>query len=174
MKNLIDDVQCYKTVRELRWPEDIVCPSCQSKHVIKRGCDDTEPARQRYECTDCHKRFDDLTDTIFVGHHQPLNVWVLCLYFMGLHLSNAQIAQELDVDLSDGQQMTTQLREGSIKKSRKSSCLLKWNVPKPMSLLARKVSLSPYRKKDKKGGEIDAKGHVAEGHERRRNLPSLG
>src|SRR5437762_7658757 len=64
IKNLIDDVQCYKTVRELRWPDGIVCPSCQSKHVIKRGFDDTEPARQRYECTDCHTRFDDLTDTI--------------------------------------------------------------------------------------------------------------
>src|SRR5207253_6597879 len=32
----------------------------------------TEPARQRYECHDCDTRFDDLTDTIFAGHHQPL------------------------------------------------------------------------------------------------------
>ena len=24
------------------------------------------------------QRFDDLTDTIFAGHHQPLKVWVLC------------------------------------------------------------------------------------------------
>src|SRR5712691_10892059 len=78
----------------------------------KRGFDDTELARQRYECHDCHTRFDDLTDTIFAGHHQPLKVWVLCLYFMGLNLSNAQIAHELDVDLSDVQQMTTQLRAG--------------------------------------------------------------
>jgi transposase-like protein len=37
---------------------------CQSKEVIKRGFDDTEPARQRYECHGCHGRFDDLTDTI--------------------------------------------------------------------------------------------------------------
>jgi transposase-like protein len=55
---LIDEVQCYQTVRELRWPDGITCPSCQSKQVIKRGFDDTEPARQRYECTDCHTRFD--------------------------------------------------------------------------------------------------------------------
>jgi len=59
IKNLIDDVQCYQTVRELRWPEGIACPSCASKHVIKRGFDDTEPARQRYECHDCDQRFDD-------------------------------------------------------------------------------------------------------------------
>jgi len=110
-------VQCYQTVRELRWPDGVTCPSCQSTQVIKRGFDDTEPARQRYECTDCHTRFDDLTDTIFAGHHQPLKVWVLCLYFMGLNLSNDQIAQELDVHCSDVHQMTTQLRQGIVKKS---------------------------------------------------------
>ncbi len=25
---------------------------------------------------------------VLAGHHQPLRVWVLCLYFMGLNLSN--------------------------------------------------------------------------------------
>ena len=54
--SLIDDVQCYQTVRELRWPDGLACPSCQSKHVIKRGFDDTEPARQRSACTDCRNR----------------------------------------------------------------------------------------------------------------------
>ena len=43
IKNLIDDVQCYQTVRELRWPDGIACPSCASQQVIKRGFDDTEP-----------------------------------------------------------------------------------------------------------------------------------
>jgi transposase-like protein len=81
---LIDDVQCYQTVRELRWPDGVTCPSCASQHVIRRGFDDTEPARQRYECHDCDKRFDDLTNTIFAGHHQPLKVWILCLYFGSL------------------------------------------------------------------------------------------
>lgn len=57
--NLIDDAQCYQTVRELRWPDGIACPSCQSTHVIKRGFDDTEPVRQRYECHDCDHRFDE-------------------------------------------------------------------------------------------------------------------
>ena len=39
-------------------------------------------------------RFDDLTGTVLAGHHQPLRVWLLCLYFMGLNLSNRQIDQE--------------------------------------------------------------------------------
>jgi transposase-like protein len=86
--------------------------------VIKRGFDDKEPAKQRYECKNCSKRFDDLTGTIFSGHHQSIKVWILCLYFMGLNLSNGQIAKELDLDRSDVQQMVTQLREGVIKKNR--------------------------------------------------------
>jgi transposase-like protein len=69
------------------------------------------------ECHDCDTRFDDLTDTIFAGHHQPLKVWVLCLYFMGLNISNEQIAQELALNGSDVHQMTTQLRAGIVKKS---------------------------------------------------------
>ena len=60
---------------------------------------------------------NDLTDTVFAGHHQPLKVWILCLYFMGLNLSNEQIAHELALNGSDVQQMTAQLREGIVKKS---------------------------------------------------------
>ncbi|WP_240192171.1 transposase [Desulforhopalus vacuolatus] len=30
----MDDVQCYATVRELRWPEGRECPFCTSKKVI--------------------------------------------------------------------------------------------------------------------------------------------
>ena len=51
IKNLVDDAQCYQTIRELRWPAGVTCPSCESTQIIKRGFDDTESARQRYECT---------------------------------------------------------------------------------------------------------------------------
>jgi hypothetical protein len=53
-----------------------------------------------------------LTDTALAGHHQPLRAWVLCLYLMGLNLSNRQIAQELDLGVSDVQAMTEALRQG--------------------------------------------------------------
>ena len=36
-----------------------------------------------FRCTACQARFDDLTDTIFAGHHQPLRIWILCLYIHG-------------------------------------------------------------------------------------------
>jgi hypothetical protein len=65
-------------------------------------------------CRSCKRRFDDLTDTIFAGHHPPLRVWVLVLSSLGLNLSNEQIAQELDLDPEDAQRMKTALREGLV------------------------------------------------------------
>jgi transposase-like protein len=80
--------------------------------VIRHGRDDTREHRQRYRCKECDTRFDDLTGTALAGHHQPPRVWVLCLYLMGLNLSNRQIARELDLGETDVQVMTEQLRQG--------------------------------------------------------------
>ena len=85
---LLDDAKCFALVRQHRWPEGVCCPGCGSSAVVRDGCDDTQRHRQRYRCKACASRFDDLTGTVLAGHHQPLGVWVLCLYFMGLNLSN--------------------------------------------------------------------------------------
>jgi transposase-like protein len=121
IQSLIDDAKCYETVREIRWPNGVKCPHCDSAEISKRGRDERQKDRQRYECGACHRQFDDLTGTIFEGHHQPLRVWVLCLYFMGLNLSNQQIAAELDLNKDDVQAMTTQLRAGIVAKKSLSS-----------------------------------------------------
>jgi len=114
LSGLMDDAKCFAFVRQHRWPEGVDCPGCGSPAVVRDGCDDTQPARQRYRCQACASRFDDLTGTVLAGHHQPLRVWVLCLYFMGLNLSNRQIAKELGLCGSDVQTMTEQLRRGLV------------------------------------------------------------
>ena len=78
IQNLFDDAKCFQTVRDMRWPDGVACPSCDSTSIVKNGRDDTQADRQRYECRPCGKRFDDLTDTVFAGHHQPLRTWVAC------------------------------------------------------------------------------------------------
>ena len=88
LTSLIDDAKCFALVRQHRWPEGVRCPGCGGDAVVRHGCDDTQPHRQRYRCKRCAGRFDDLSGTVLAGHHQPLRVWVLCLYFMGLNLSN--------------------------------------------------------------------------------------
>ncbi|WP_204848285.1 transposase, partial [Rhodopila globiformis] len=111
---LLDEAKCYELVRQHRWPDGVRCPDCDSAVVIRNGHDEGQRHRQRYLCKACHDRFDDLTGTVLAGHHQPLRVWVLCLYLMGLNLSNRQIAQELSLDASDTQAMTEQLRQGLV------------------------------------------------------------
>ena len=115
-QSLIDDAKCFETVRRLRWPDGIQCPRCNSSKIIKQGRDETQPERQRSLCQSGEQRFDDVTDTIFAGHHQPLRVWILCLYFMGLNLSNHHMAQELDLHKDDAQQMACPLRQGMVRK----------------------------------------------------------
>src|ERR1043165_1276271 len=116
LSGLLDDAKCFALVRQHRWPEGVRCPGCGSDAVIRNGCDDPQPPRQRYRCKACAGRFDDLTGTALAGHHQPLRVWGLCLYLMGLNLSNRQIALELGLTPSAVQAMTEHLRRGLVAK----------------------------------------------------------
>jgi transposase-like protein len=114
LSGLMDDAKCFAFVRQRRWPDGVRCPGCGGDAVIQDGHDDMQPHRQRYRCKACASRFDDLTGTMLAGRHQPLRVWVLCLYFMGLNLSNRQIAGELGLNASDVQAMTERLRRGLV------------------------------------------------------------
>jgi transposase-like protein len=111
---LLDEAKCFELVRQHRWPEGVHCPGCNSTRVIRNGHDERQPQRQRSGCKACGGRFDDLSGTVLAGHHQPLRVWVLCLYLMGLNLSNHQIAAELGLGVSDVQAMTEHLRHGLV------------------------------------------------------------
>jgi len=117
IRELVSDEQCYATIRKLRWPDGIQCVHCKSIRVNRNGHKSGDGACQKYTCQECGRHFDDLTDTIFSDHHQPLKIWVVCLYFMGLNLSNLQIAQELDLCEADVYKMTTTLREGVVEKT---------------------------------------------------------
>jgi transposase-like protein len=117
LAGLLDDAKCFAFVRQRRWPEGVRCPGCGSAAVIWDGRDDTQLQRQRYRSKACAGRFDDLSATVLAGRHQPLGVWGLCLYFMGLNLANRQIAGELGLSPSDVQAMTEQLRRGLVAKA---------------------------------------------------------
>jgi transposase-like protein len=116
IQGLIDDVKCFATVRAWRWPPGVTGPHCGAAPITKQGHDTIPPARQRDQCQSCQEPFDDLTGTIFAGHHPPLRVWLRCLDFMGLNLSNEQSAQELDLDPDEAPKMASPLREGRVQR----------------------------------------------------------
>jgi transposase-like protein len=117
LTNLLDEAKCYEVIRQLRWPEGVICLHCRGTGVVRNGHDDRERHRQRYLCKTCKYRFDDLTGTVLAGHHQPVSTWILGSYFMGVNLSNRQIAHELGVCESDVQAMTEVLRHGIVAKT---------------------------------------------------------
>ena len=120
LPSLIDDARCFELVRQHRWPDGVRCPRCGGAAIARDGRDDVQPHRQRYRCAGCGARFDDLSGTVLAGRHRPLRLWVLCLYLMGLNLSNRQIARELDLAVSDVQAMTEVLRQGLTARRRQS------------------------------------------------------
>jgi transposase-like protein len=114
LQALIDDVTWFETVRNIRWPDGIQCPTCGRSEVTTHGRAETPPARQRYLGQACARHFDELTDTILAGPHPPLRVGRVCLDVMGLTLSHHQRAQELALHSSAGPQMTCQWRPGLV------------------------------------------------------------
>lgn len=115
--NLVTDAKCYEYLRSVRWSSGVSCPHCKTRKVVKNGKSSHDEHIHRYKCTSCGRGFNDLTETIFAHSNEPLKVWILCLYFMGLNLSNRQIAQELDMSEPTAQRMTEVLRSGIVKKS---------------------------------------------------------
>ena len=110
--DLLDEPHCFALLRERRWPDGVVCPHSGSVSIVKNGHVASQPARQQYRCDGCGHWFDNLTGTVLDGRrHEDIRSWVLCLYLMGLNLSNRQIAQELEISETAAQARCTILRE---------------------------------------------------------------
>jgi transposase-like protein len=174
ISSIIDAAKCFEVVRGLRWPGGVRCPHCDSRKVVKNGHDETQPERQQYCCRGCKRYFDDLTETIFEGHHQPLSIWILCLYFMGLNLSNRQIAQELGVNIDDVHQMTRQLREGVVVRKRKVVLDGKVECDEVYVIAGHKGHPTAVKKKGRKGRRNRLKGARGRGTLEKEKPPIFG
>jgi transposase-like protein len=53
VRQLMDDAKCYEVVRELRWPDGVRYPTCDSGQINKRGFHDHQAHRQQYSCQEC-------------------------------------------------------------------------------------------------------------------------
>jgi transposase-like protein len=168
LSGLMDDAKCFAFVRQHRWPEGVRCPGCGSAAVIRDGCDDS----QRYRCKGCARRFDDLTSTVLAGHHQPLRVWVLCLYLMGLNLSTRQIAQELGLNGSDVQAMTEQLRGGLVAKAPAARLAGEVEIDEVYVVAGHKGQPAAVAKGGGSGAAADWRARRAAARWRRRSHPS--
>lgn len=105
IKDLLGEVEIFKTLKMLRWPQGVVCPRCRSSNVVRRD-PPAEAIDQRhfYVCLNCKGEgnpsdFDDFTG-LPIGSIHALRQWILCWYLIGFCSVN-QIAKVLGLSLHE-------------------------------------------------------------------------
>ena len=136
------------------------------------GNDDTQRHRRRHLCKDCGARFDDLSGTVLAGHHQPLKMWILCLYFMGLNLSNSQIAREVGLNENDVQRMGSHLREGLTAKAPEETLEGVVEIDEVYVVAGHKGNPAAVQKKAVRDGGGASRGSAAEARWKRKSRRS--
>ena len=70
------DDKCRGILEELRWPDGVCCPRCESKKVsrIKK--------RDQFDCDECRYQFSVLSGTIFHDTHLALKKWFVAIYLI--------------------------------------------------------------------------------------------
>jgi transposase-like protein len=67
---------CRARLKELRWPDGVECPRCDSKSVARME------DRHQYQCRSCRYQFSVTAGTIFHDTHLPLWKWFLAVYLI--------------------------------------------------------------------------------------------
>ncbi len=65
--------KCRARLTELRWPNGVTCPRCQSKSIS------TIAERGQYDCNACRYQFSITSGTIFHDTHLSLSKWFLAI-----------------------------------------------------------------------------------------------
>ena len=70
------DEQCREALVQLRWPEGVTCPNCQSQKISYVA------ARHIYDCDSCRYQFSVMAGTMFHDSHLPLRKWFYVAYLI--------------------------------------------------------------------------------------------
>jgi len=94
MERFHSDEGCRAVLEELRWPDGVVCPRCDSKSISRIE------QRPQYDCNSCRYQFSVTAGTIFHDSHLPLPKWfvatlLICISKKGV--SALQMKRTLDV-----------------------------------------------------------------------------
>jgi transposase-like protein len=75
---------CRVYLRNLRWPDGVRCPRCDSTSISKIGWPDDPMAkgRRQFDCGSCRYRFSVTAGTVFHDSHLSLSKWFLATYLM--------------------------------------------------------------------------------------------
>ncbi|HEY8309350.1 MAG TPA: IS1595 family transposase [Gemmatimonadaceae bacterium] len=69
--------KCHAYLEELRWPDGVKCPRCQSDKISRIV------KRRQFDCDGCRYQFSVRVGTLFHDSKLPLWKWFLAVYVMG-------------------------------------------------------------------------------------------
>ena len=70
------DAECRQILEELRWPNGVTCPRCQSTSISRIT------TRKQFDCNGCRYRFSVTTGTVFNDSHLALPKWFMAVLLM--------------------------------------------------------------------------------------------
>lgn len=70
------DDHCRAYLTELRWPDGVKCPKCESDKISRIQ------KRQQYDCDSCRYQFSVLSGTMFHDTHLALTKWFFATYIL--------------------------------------------------------------------------------------------
>jgi transposase-like protein len=68
--------ECRTYLEELRWPDGVKCPRCQSEKISRIR------KRNQFDCDSCRYQFSVTAGSIFHDSHLPLPKWFAAVYLM--------------------------------------------------------------------------------------------
>src|SRR5450830_1798030 len=68
--------ECRKRLEELRWPNGVKCPRCQSGKISRIR------ERHQFDCGPCSYQFSVTAGTLFNDTHLPLSTWLAAVCLM--------------------------------------------------------------------------------------------
>ena len=92
MDNFSNEDACRRYLEELRWPDGIQCPRCESKKCYSDAT--------QWDCESCGYTFSVTAGTMLHDTHLPLRKWLIATYLMiesKKGISALQLKRTLDV-----------------------------------------------------------------------------
>jgi transposase-like protein len=100
--------KCRAYLEDLRWPDGVTCPRCESK-TVSRLAD-----RNQYECSKCRYQFSVTAGTLFHDSHLPLWKWFLAIYLIvesKKGISSKQLQRMLKVSYKTAWYLSHRIRD---------------------------------------------------------------
>ena len=99
--------KCRSYLEELRWPDGVHCPRCQSEKISRIV------KRNQFDCDSCRYQFSVTAGTIFADSHLPLWKWFAAAYLIGESrkgVSANQLKRELGTTYKTAFYLTHRIR----------------------------------------------------------------